>query len=59
MNFKNVFYTGPEHIVCGYLGDYRLTCGIIEVEDWMADILLSHGYGLSLKPGKEVRNDVF
>jgi len=52
VNFKTVFYTCPEYIVSGYLSDYRLTRGIIEIEDWMADILLSHGYGLSLKPEK-------
>ncbi|WP_061951700.1 hypothetical protein [Acidiplasma cupricumulans] len=39
--------------VCGYYGDYKLIPGKITVESWMADILINHGYGLSLKPGDE------
>ena len=51
MTYTDIFYTGPEMNVCGYYGDYRLIPGKITVESWMADILINHGYGLSLKPG--------
>ncbi|WP_048059433.1 hypothetical protein [Picrophilus oshimae] len=51
MNFETVFYLGPEMNVCGYLNDYKLTPGKITVESWIADILIKHGYALSLKPG--------
>ena len=55
MDYTTIFYTGPEIDVCGYLGDYKLTPGKITVESWMADILIKNGYGLALKPVKEVR----
>ena len=53
MTYTDIFYIGPEMNVCGYYGDYRLIPGKITVESWMADILINHGYGLSLKPGDE------
>ena len=53
MNLVDIFYLGPEHTVSGYYGDYRLSPGKVTVESWMADILINHGYGLSLKPGDE------
>ena len=52
MNYTTIFYMGPEHTVSGYYGDYSLTPGKVTVESWMADILINHGYGLALKPGK-------
>ena len=48
MNFTDIFYMGPEHIVAGYEGDYHLSLGKVTVESWLADIILSHGYALSL-----------
>jgi hypothetical protein len=56
MNYTDIFYLGPEHIVSGYYGDYRLSPGRIRVESWMADILINHGYGLALKPEKGVES---
>ena len=56
MTLVDIFYLGPEHIVCGYYGDYRLSPGRIRVESWMADILINHGYGLALKPEKGVES---
>ena len=53
MNLVDIFYLGPERIVSGFYGDYRLSPGKVTVESWMADILINHGYGLSLKPGDE------
>ena len=53
MNYTTIFYLGPEHTVSGYYGDYRLSSGKVTVESWVADILINHGYGLSLKPGDE------
>ncbi|WP_061951638.1 hypothetical protein [Acidiplasma cupricumulans] len=53
MTYTDIFYIGPEMNVCGYYGDYRLSPGKVTVESWMADILINHGYGLSLKPGDE------
>ncbi|WP_287954782.1 hypothetical protein [Acidiplasma sp.] len=53
MTYTDIFYIGPEMNVCGYYGDYRLIPGKITVESWIADILINHGYGLSLKPGDE------
>ncbi len=53
MNYTSIFYTGPELTLAGYYGDYRLIPGKVTVESWMADILINHGYGLSLKPGVE------
>ncbi len=52
MNLTSIFYLGPEHTVSGYYGDYRLSTGKVTVESWMADILLNHGYCLSVKQGK-------
>ena len=51
MNFTTIFYLGPELNIAGYLNDYKLTPGKITIEDWIADLLIKHGYGLSLKPG--------
>jgi len=51
MNFTTIYYLGPEMNICGYLNDYKLTTGQITVEDWIAEIILQHGYGLELKPG--------
>ena len=56
MNYTSIFYLGPEHTVSGYYGDYRLSPGKVTVESWMADILLDHGFGLSLNPGKEAES---
>ena len=56
MNFTDIFYTGPELIIAGYEGDYHLIPGKVTVESWLADILLSHGYGLSAKPAKGVES---
>ena len=53
MNYTSIFYTGPELTLAGYYGDYMLIPGKVTVESWMADILINHGYGLSLKPGVE------
>ncbi len=53
MNFETIFYLGPELNIAGYLNDYKLTPGKVTVESWIADILIKHGYGLSLKPGVE------
>ena len=52
MNLVDIFYLGPEHIVSGYHGDYRLSPGRVTVESWMAEILFDHGYCLSLKQAK-------
>ena len=43
MTYTDIFYLGPEHIVSGYNGDYRLSPGKVTVESWMADILFYHG----------------
>ena len=56
MNLIDIFYLGPEHIVSGFYGDYRLSPGRITVESWMADILFYHGYCLSLKQAKGVES---
>ena len=56
MIYTDIFYLGPEHIVSGYHGDYRLSPGRIRVESWMAEILFDHGYGLALKPEKGVES---
>ena len=56
MTYTDIFYLGPEHIVSGFYGDYRLSPGRIRVESWMADILINHGYGLALKPEKGVHD---
>ncbi|WP_298276254.1 hypothetical protein [Ferroplasma sp.] len=56
MNFTDIFYTGPEHIVAGYQGNYKLSPGKVTVESWMADILIIRGYGLALKPAKGVES---
>ena len=53
MNYTSIFYTGPELTLAGYYGDYMLIPGKVTVESWMADILINHGYGLSIKPGDE------
>ena len=53
MNYISIFYTGPELTLAGYYGDYMLIPGKVTVESWMADILINHGYGLSIKPGDE------
>ena len=52
MNLVDIFYLGPEHIVSGYNGDYKLSPGRIRVESWIADILFYHGYCLSVKQTK-------
>lgn len=52
MTYTDIFYLGPEHIVSGYYGDYRLSPGRIRIESWMAEILFDHGYCLSLKQAK-------
>ena len=49
MNYTSIFYTGTELIIAGYEGDYHLIPGEITVESWLADILLSQGYALSVK----------
>ena len=56
MNLVDIFYLGPEHIVSGYYGDYKLSPGRIRVESWMAEILFAHGYCLSLKQAKGVES---
>ena len=56
MNLVDIFYLGPEHIVSGYNGDYKLSPGKVTVESWMAEILFDHGYGLALKPEKGVES---
>ena len=56
MNLVDIFYLGPEHIVSGYHGDYKLSPGKVTVESWMAEILFDHGYGLALKPEKGVES---
>jgi hypothetical protein len=56
MNFVDIFYTGPDLIIAGYEGDYHLIPGKITVESWLADILLKHGYALSLKAKTEVES---
>ena len=56
MTYTDIFYLGPEHIVSGYHGDYRLSPGRITVESWMAEILFDHGYCLSLKQEKGVES---
>ena len=53
MIYTSIFYTGPELTLAGYYGDYMLIPGKVTVESWMADILINHGYGLSIKPGDE------
>ena len=53
MNFETIFYLGPELNIAGYLNDYKLTQGKVTVESWIADLLIKHGYGLSLKPRVE------
>ena len=52
MTYTDIFYLGPEYIVSGYYGDYKLSPGRIRVESWMAEILFDHGYCLSLKQAK-------
>ena len=47
MNYTDIFYLGPEHIVSGYHGDYRLSPGRIRVESWMGvkmvhDFVIAH-----------------
>ena len=56
MNLVDIFYLGPEHIVSGFYGDYKLSPGRIRVESRMADILFYHGYCLSLKQAKGVES---
>ena len=56
MTLVSIFYLGPEHIVSGFYGDYKLSPGRIRVESWMAEILFDHGYGLALKPEKGVES---
>ena len=56
MTYTDIFYLGPEHIVSGFYGDYRLSPGRIRVESWMAEILFDHGYCLSLKQAKGVES---
>ena len=56
MNLVDIFYLGPEHIVSGYNGDYRLSPGKVTVESWIADILFYHGYCLSVKQTKGVES---
>ncbi len=41
---KLIYYHGYNMIVCGFDGDYSLSVGWLEVEDWIADILINKGY---------------
>lgn len=50
MRFKKVFVNwGRQEVIAGYLQDYLVKDGLLIIEEWIADILISHGYALLLK----------
>lgn len=58
MRFKKIFVNwGREVIIASYLKDYTVKDWTSVIAGLIADILLSHGYALSLKAKTEVESD--